>query len=70
VLPLSEAALLAEARHRFGSRIFSVDAVGRLFDPDAARPRATLFQDWAADVLTATAADSNSDTHPRPDWRP
>ncbi|WP_286208810.1 FAD-dependent oxidoreductase [Azospirillum sp. A1-3] len=38
----------------------------RLFGPEAAHPRATLWKDWAADPLTATAADPSSAGHPAP----
>ncbi|MXP26816.1 NAD(P)-binding protein [Altererythrobacter indicus] len=40
--------------------------LGRLFGPEAARPRATLFKDWAADPLTATEADRVGGAHPTP----
>lgn len=40
--------------------------LGRLFGPEALRPRATLLKDWAADPLTATAADSVGGNHPIP----
>jgi monoamine oxidase len=36
----------------------------RLFGPDAAQPRATLFKDWAGDPNTATAADQQPAGHP------
>lgn len=42
----------------------------RLFGSSAARPRATLLKDWAADAMTATAADKVSEGHPVPDERP
>lgn len=35
----------------------------RLFGPEAASPRATLYKDWAADPLTATPADVDSAGH-------
>jgi len=38
----------------------------RIFGPQARAPRATLFKDWAADPLTATAADLASGGHPAP----
>lgn len=41
----------------------------RLFGQEAAVPTATLFQDWAADPLTATADDAVSSGHPTAgDW--
>ncbi len=48
----------------------SVRQLARLFGPEAARPRATLFKDWAADRLTATSADQLAGEHPVPDRRP
>ena len=42
-----------------------VDQLARMFGADAAAPYATLFKDWAADNLTATAADIGGD-HPTP----
>lgn len=36
----------------------------RLFGAAAATPRATLYKDWAADPLTATAADAIATGHP------
>jgi len=44
--------------------------LGRLFGPEAARPRATLFKDWAADPLTATDADRVGDEYPAPGREP
>ena len=38
----------------------------RLFGPPAASPLATLFKDWAADSLTATADDRITTGHPVP----
>ena len=38
----------------------------RIFGPEAGRPTATLFKDWAADPLTATADDPVSSGHPTP----
>jgi monoamine oxidase len=42
----------------------------RLFGPEAETPLATLYKDWAADPLTATALDLRSSGHPAPaeDW--
>ena len=39
---------------------------GRLFGLDALAPRGILFKDWAADPLTATAADRIPAGHPEP----
>ncbi|MHB0772947.1 flavin monoamine oxidase family protein [Bradyrhizobium sp. 1.29L] len=41
-----------------------------LFGPEAAKPRATLFKDWAADPLTATDGDRLATGHPMADRRP
>ena len=41
-----------------------VDQLARLFGPAARAPRTTLFKDWAADPLTATAADGVAGGHP------
>jgi monoamine oxidase len=38
----------------------------RIFGPKAGKPTATLFKDWAADPLTATADDLVSGGHPAP----
>ncbi|MBB4569312.1 monoamine oxidase [Rhizobium leucaenae] len=38
--------------------------LAKLFGSDALKPRAVLFKDWAADPLTATAADRVSGGHP------
>jgi monoamine oxidase len=40
-----------------------VDQLVRLFGADARHPRATLLKDWAADPLTATAADRVATAH-------
>jgi monoamine oxidase len=50
----SDAAVIAAA----------VQQLGQLFGPLAARPRATLYKDWAADRLTATSDDLGASTHP------
>ncbi len=42
----------------------SVRQLVTLFGPDAAEPRATLYQDWAAESLTATDADWTDGAHP------
>lgn len=44
--------------------------LAHLFGPQAAQPRATLFKDWAADPLTATADDRHGGAHPTPDRKP
>ena len=43
-----------------------VEQLGRLFGAQARHPRATLFKDWAADALTATADDKDAGMHPVP----
>ena len=48
----------------------SVAQLARLFGDQAARPRATLIKDWAADLLTATDADQSPEGHPVPGHRP
>lgn len=48
----------------------SVRQLARLFGPEAAGPAATLFKDWSADPLTATAADRVAGEHPIPDRLP
>ena len=47
-----------------------VRQLASLFGPDAARPVATLFKDWAADPFTATVDDRAAGGHPSPDRRP
>ena len=47
-----------------------LDQLARLFGAEARRPRATLFKDWAADPLTAAAADHVATGHPVPDPAP
>lgn len=47
-----------------------LNQLARLFGPEAQRPRATLFKDWAADSLTATAADRSVGGHPTPNPAP
>jgi monoamine oxidase len=47
-----------------------VDQLVRLFGADARHPRATLLKDWAADPLTATAADRVATAHPSRDPAP
>lgn len=48
----------------------SVRQLADLFGPEAAKPIATLYKDWAADRLTATEADQIGGGHPVPDPRP
>ncbi|MEL7361319.1 MAG: FAD-dependent oxidoreductase [Bacteroidota bacterium] len=43
-----------------------LDQLGRMFGAEARTPRATLLKDWAADPLTATAADQTRGGHPVP----
>jgi monoamine oxidase len=43
-----------------------LEQLARTFGPEARRPRATLLKDWAADPLTATAADRVPTGHPVP----
>lgn len=42
----------------------SLRQLADLFGPEASRPRATLFKDWAADPLTATDDDRQAGGHP------
>ncbi|MGE0450277.1 MAG: flavin monoamine oxidase family protein [Vicinamibacterales bacterium] len=44
--------------------------LARLYGPEARQPRATLFKDWAADPLTATARDRTAGGHPDPSSAP
>lgn len=37
--------------------------LGRLFGPEAERPLATLYKDWASDPTTATEADARASAH-------
>jgi monoamine oxidase len=41
-----------------------------LFGPEAKKPRATLFKDWAADPFTSTGMDRIAVEHPMVDRRP
>jgi monoamine oxidase len=43
-----------------------LDQFMRIFGAEAARPRSTLFKDWAADPLTATKADRAAHAHAAP----
>ena len=57
----------AEARRAMGAEQLTAACVGqlvRLFGSEASMPRATLLKDWAADPLTATAADQVATRHP------
>ena len=47
-----------------------IEQLTRLFGPEAGRPHATLLKDWAADPLTATAADRSPGGHPEPTRTP
>lgn len=47
-----------------------LDQLARIFGAEALRPRATLLKDWAADPLTATAADRAPTGHPSPSLGP
>ncbi len=47
-----------------------LDQFARLFGTEAMHPRATLLKDWAADPLTATAADRVATGHVAPDPAP
>jgi len=47
-----------------------LDQLARTFGPEARHPRATLLKDWAADPLTATAADRVATGHPASDPGP
>ncbi|WFU04714.1 FAD-dependent oxidoreductase (plasmid) [Rhizobium sp. CB3171] len=49
----------------------SIAQLGQLFGPDALRPTATLYKDWAEDPLTATSLDQMATGHPdgrRREW--
>lgn len=53
----------AEARASLGEAALTracLDQFVRIYGPEARTPRATLFKDWAADPLTAAAADRGS----------
>lgn len=40
------------------------EQLGRLFGPEAERPRSVLLHDWAEDPFTAVAADAHASGHP------
>lgn len=42
----------------------AIEQLAQLFGPEAGRPRAILFKDWATDPLTATDDDRRADVHP------
>jgi monoamine oxidase len=44
--------------------------LGHLFGPEATRPLAAHYKDWAADALTATPDDQDAGGHPQPPRRP
>lgn len=59
----------AQERREIGRQALTAACVGqfaRLFGPQAAAPTATVYQDWAADPLTATPDDPTSSGHPAP----
>lgn len=63
----------AEQRAAIGEEALTracLDQLARTFGPDARQPRATLVKDWAADPLTATAADRVATGHPTADPAP
>jgi monoamine oxidase len=63
----------AQQRSAFGNDALiaaSIQQLAQLFGPQAASPRATLLKDWAADPLTATAADAHAGEHPAPSHQP
>jgi monoamine oxidase len=60
----------AEQRTALGEEILTracLDQFARIFGPEGRSPRATLFKDWAADKLTATATDRGASGHIVPD---
>lgn len=63
----------ADARASLGEAVFAracLEQFARLYGPEALHPRATLFKDWAADPLTATADDRSAGGHPIPSATP
>ena len=63
----------AEARASLGEAALTsacVSQLARLFGPEAATPRATLFKDWTADTHTAIPADRTATGHPQPSSEP
>jgi len=56
-------------RHEIGETALMeacVEQLGRIFGPAALNPKATLFKDWADDLLTATSDDRIANGHPVP----
>ncbi len=63
----------ADARASLGSAALTkacLAQLAHLFGAEARDPCATLFKDWAADPLTATAADRSAGGHPSPSAKP
>ena len=63
----------AERRAALGREAITAASIAQLvhlFGPEAGLPIATLFKDWAADPLTATAEDPLTGGHPQVDERP
>ena len=63
----------ADARASLGSTALTracLEQLAHLFGPEARNPLATLLKDWAADPLTATAADRSAGGHPSPSAGP
>nr|WP_184472503.1 FAD-dependent oxidoreductase [Rhizobium esperanzae] len=64
----------AEARREAGREAIiaaSLGQLGQLFGPQALKPAATLYKDWALDPFTATASDLMTTGHPsggRREW--
>ncbi len=57
----------ADQRASLGEEALTKAAIqqfARIFGPEAAKPKTTLYKDWAADPLTATDADIHSAGHP------
>lgn len=54
-------------RAKLGTDVITQAAIEQLtqvFGPEAGKPHATLFKDWATDPLTATEDDRQTDGHP------
>lgn len=63
----------ADTRASLGEAAFAkacLEQFARIFGPEALQPRATLFKDWAADPLTASAEDRVAGVHPIPNVSP
>lgn len=63
----------ADQRRAVGEEVLveaCIDQLVRLFGPLAVHPSATLFKDWTADPLTATAADTVANGHLTPSHAP